>query len=119
MGRPKVVKLSDEEKLQLETVNNGKYMEYLLKTMLEVVGRDVSEKIKDVFLVETISNIMLNKLEIGRLKGRHGWWEPRILTMSNLKTLLQEAIQKEDRAETILYSSMLLIREEMEKQHGK
>lgn len=94
-------------------------IESVIKTLLNIIEIDTTESMKDEFLVSTIGSVLSDKFAIGRLKGRHSWWDPNFITIDSLKLLLQMATDSNNRIDVIFYSSILLIRERMESKDEK
>ena len=88
----------------------GKAMRYRIKKESTLENCEASI---DTHLACTIETAMTNKLALARSKGRGGWWRDDV-TVSQLKVMLLEHIEKGDMLDVVNLAAMIYVKEAME-----
>jgi len=74
----------------------------------------------DSKLVAFAKDAMLEKLTKAREKGRHGWWDPEVCTVEDLKVALFDQFYGEfDMVDIMNFAAMIYVREIADREETK
>ena len=74
------------------------------------------EDYADLLLTNHISRKVAERLEEKRKEGRHGWWEPVVISTGDLRILKEQSAYSD--IDKFIFSAMIEIREEMDRGHN-
>lgn len=71
----------------------------------------LTESYADEQLTEAANFSMIQKLEIARNHGRHGWWDSQVCSIEYLYQLRDRAITENDHISVLNFTAMIAMRE--------